>query len=196
MNHLTREDTLIQIMNNGFKKAASSFSLLIKKPVLVATAQSTTDAPAQELLGSSSDPEELVVLVTQIIGEICGKSFLILHQQGNQEIFRAINNAVLNQPLQEAFLLEIDNIISAAVIAELSNELGLEIYGDVPQLVKINSRDLQEYIQHETGSDHSERMIFNTTTFHWGSDDAIQSPFIWKLTSKIFDFIHEPKLTA
>src|SRR4051812_21706168 len=132
MDKLSRENFLIHVMNNGFDRAAASFSQLIKRPVKIINSQSILVRHDDDFSYISEETGELNILVTQVIGEFSGKSFLIFNTNESQEIFRTLNSAHNNQTLNEAFLLEIDNIMSASVIAELSDAFGLEIYGDVP----------------------------------------------------------------
>jgi chemotaxis protein CheY-P-specific phosphatase CheC len=107
-----------------------------------------------------------------------------------------MKTSVANAALREAFLMEIDNIISASVISEISNTLKLDIYGDVPQLSKIHARDLQEFLIGKTMTDEPSSMILTNTTFLLDSKEKVHPQFIWKLSSKIFEMISDKKITA
>ncbi len=196
MDARDRENFLIHLMNTGFEKAASSFSRLINKPVRIVNAQSILVRHADDFSYISEEHGDLYVLVTQIIGDISGKSFLVFSHEESQEIFKALNSSMSNQALNEAFLMEIDNIISASVISEISNALDLEIYGDVPQLAKVHARDLQNFLSKEVVHDVSSSMIFSNTTFQFDRKDRVHPQFVWKLSSKIFDLIPEQKIIA
>lgn len=189
MDMRDRENFLIHVMNSGFERAAVSFSQLVRKPVKITSSQSILVRHDSELSCISEEEGDLSILMTQIIGDISGKSFLIFNQEESNEIFRSLNFGSQNKELNEAFLLEIDNIISASVISDLSNSLGIEVYGDVPQLIKIHSRDLQSFMQSEISKDEPSAMIFTNTTFSFQSHDKVHPQFIWKLSSKVFDMI-------
>ena len=195
MNTQDREKFLVHIMNSGFERAASSFSKLINRPMKILTNQSVIVRQENKLSFVSEEKGELYILITHIIGDVSGKSFLIFNQEESQEIFNALNTKVQNQQLNEAFLLEIDNIISASVISDLSNALDIEVYGDVPHLIKINSDQLHDLMESEIEEDHS-TMIFSNTTFHFENRERVHPQFIWKLSSKIFDLIPQSKMTA
>lgn len=184
-----RENFLIHVMNTGFERAAESFSKLVRKPVKITSSQSVLVHHDSELTCISEEEGDLYILVTQIIGDLSGKSFLIFNQEECDEIFRSLNFGNKNPDLNEAFLLEIDNIISASVISDLSNSLGIEVYGDVPQLFKIHSRNLQNFIQSEIKREDPSTMIFTNATFSFPSHEKVHPQFIWKLSSKVFDMI-------
>ena len=195
MNTRDRDNFIIRIMNSGFDKAAISFSKFVNREVKIVNSQSLL-VRHDNFSYVSDEQGELYVLITQIIGEISGKSFLIFSQEESQEIFRTLNTSVSNDALKEAFLMEIDNIISASVIAEISNTLDIEIYGDVPQLLKLNAKDLQKFLAAEMQSEGTASIIFSNTTFQFGQKDKIHPQFIWKLSSKVFELISSDKITA
>jgi chemotaxis protein CheY-P-specific phosphatase CheC len=191
-----RESYLIHVMNAGFDKAAISFSRLVNRPVRIIKSQSVLIRHEDDFSCISEEQGDLYVLITQIIGDITGKSFLIFNEDESQEIFRLMNTSISNVALHEAFLLEIDNIISASVISEISNKLDLDVYGDVPQLSKIHARDLQEFLIGKTMTDEPSSMILTNTTFLLDQKDKIHPQFIWKLSSKIFEMISDEKITV
>jgi len=195
MESRNRENFVVHVLNTGFERAADSFSRLIGKKVRI------THSPAV-LLHHNNDFEciseergDLFVLTTQIIGEITGKSFLIFSEEESQEIFKILGNQSSAQ-LQEAFLKEIDNIISASVISDLSNALGIEVYGDVPQLLRLHSSQLREFMNKESHHDGSSSMIFSNATFHFEKGDQVHPQFIWRISSKVFDMVPLEKLSA
>jgi chemotaxis protein CheY-P-specific phosphatase CheC len=191
-----RESFLIHVMNAGFSKAAASFSRLVNRHVKIINSQSVLIRHEDDFSCISEEQGDLYVLITQIIGDVAGKSFLIFNEEESNEIFSLMKTPVANKALHEAFLLEIDNIISASVIAEISNKLGLDIYGDVPRLSKIHARDLQGFLIGKTMIDEPSSMILTNTTFLLDSKEKIHPQFIWKLSSKIFEMISDKKITA
>jgi chemotaxis protein CheY-P-specific phosphatase CheC len=196
MDLRSRENFLLHVLNSGFEKAASSFSRFINQNVKIINPQSILVRHDDDFSYISEEHGDLYVLVTQIIGDVSGKSFLIISQEESHEIFCALNNSMSNEALREAFLLEIDNIISASVIGEISNTLNLEIYGDVPRLSKIHSKDLQNFIGSEIAHDDPSSMIFSNTTFRFEKKDKVHPQFVWKLSNKVFEMIPATKISA
>ena len=131
-----------------------------------------------------------------MIGDISGKSYLIFNQEETEEVFRVLQTSVVNNDLKDAFLKEIDNIISASVISELANALGIEIYGDVPHLAKVSGPELEDFIRTELNTHDSQSVIVCNASFQFENHEKVNPHFIWKLNSKIFDLIPIQKITA
>lgn len=186
----SRENFLMHVMNCGFDKAAASFSKLIHRPVRIVNSQFVLIRHDNDFSCMSEEQGDLNILVTQIIGDISGKSYLIFNHDESEEIFRALKTSVSNEALNKAFLMEIDNIISASVIGELSNALKLEIYGDVPHLFRIHSSELQEFMNQDSNAEPSS-IIFSNTTFQFDTHERVHPQFIWKLSTKVFEMIPE-----
>jgi chemotaxis protein CheY-P-specific phosphatase CheC len=181
MEKNNKENIILGILQNGFERAAFSFSGIILNRVTV----SGTSIKSDEHFALGDDQGDLFILTTQLMGDLAGKSYLILNFNASQEIKASMGH--MTRELHEAALLEIDNIVSASVISDLSNALGIELYGDVPHLIKIHSSQLRQFLQSE-GKD-SEQMIFAKATFNINSTEKISSQFIWKLSSNILDMI-------
>lgn len=189
-----RENFVIHLMNSGFKRAALSFASVVGKSVRMTNSNSVLVRHDNDFSCYSEERGDLVVLTTQIIGAISGKSFLIFSDEESKEVFKSLKSN--DEQLKEAFLLEIDNIISASVISELSNALNIEVYGDVPHLNRVHSRDLQDFMNKEIKKDDPSSMIVANTTFQFDKGDKVHPQFIWKLSSKVFDIIPLKKLVA
>jgi len=183
MEKISKEDSILRILQTGFERAALSFSGIILNRVTVDGAS----IQRAGLFSSMEDKGELFVLMTQLMGEVAGKCYLILNFDASQEI--KANMGHLSRELHEAALLEIDNIVSASVISDLSNALGIELYGDVPNLVKIHSSDLREFLRLESEGSDFGQTIFAKTTFNINNTEKISCQFIWKLSARILEMI-------
>lgn len=193
---MDREKFIIQVMNNGFVRAADSFSKLVRRKVEIVHAQSVLVAAHEKISYLTQQRGQLTILTTHVIGDIAGKSYLVFNQQETEEIFRVLQTSVASNELKDAFLKEIDNIISASVISELANALGIEIYGDVPHLLKASGTDFETIMRAELDLEDSDSMIFCNTSFQFENHDQVNPHFIWKLNSRIFDLIPVKKITA
>ena len=98
-------------------------------------------APMEQLL--TYDKKETVVqyLCTELKGDLKGISFWGLSLE-NIECVQNIAAQKLGMPtpidnpeMKEAIMLEVDNILSAAMITQLANKMQLNIYGDVPKIM-------------------------------------------------------------
>jgi chemotaxis protein CheY-P-specific phosphatase CheC len=190
------EEQVINVLNAGFEKAANSFGKLLNRPISVNPSKSVLFHPFENHSAVSGKKGELIVLITPIIGDVKGRSFLIFSKEESEEIFKSLNASQKDETIKEAFLLEIDNIISAAVIAELSRSFGLEIYGDVPQIIKMNAKDLFSFLVEEAKKDPSSSMVFSNASFQFSNKEAIYPQFAWILSKKIFEQSPVGKTTA
>ncbi len=189
-NYQNREHFVIQALTNGLTRAASSFTKIINKSVHI-SANPPTLLNDNRFDYKERGEEFLYVITTQLIGSIHGKSFLILAQTGFNEIANTIGEKH-NQEVKVGFLMEIDNIISAAVISDLSTELEKEVYGDVPKLFKVTANDLQNFIHSHT-LDYS-GLIFQSELRIDGNECGSQ--FTWVLDSKIMELVPNEKLVV
>lgn len=194
----SRESFIIHIMNSGFARASLSFANFIGKNIKISNTQSgisrNNDIPV-----TTDGKGNLYILVTQIIGELAGKSYLILNEEQSDRLTMLAGHTAsvqIDEPMKEALLVEIDNIISAAVISELSEALQVEIYGDVPVLKKIPASSLQEFIAKENGHTDASNSVISTTMFQLSIDKHVHPQFIWKLPEKIFDMIPTERLSV
>jgi len=190
-----RENYILQVMNKGYDRAAQAFSKFIDVPVTKTQTRFVLirqEEPFTFLYDASND---IRVLTTQIIGEFTGKSYLIFDREECEEVFHAVSKSKmgLSDSLKDPLLLEIDNIISASVIAELANALNAEIYGDVPALHTLSASRLQELIRNDIEHTPTPSVIFTQTTFSFGNREHISPQFVWKLSSQVFDLIPAEK---
>src|SRR6478609_11850142 len=130
MEHSILVKNIGAIMDKGFAKAVKSFSQMIGCKLSYTHNTITLLDSDQKFPYVSGGQGNHMVLTTNMIGDLSGRSYLILNEQERLEICRSASPAKeLEVILQEALLLEIDNIISASVIGQLADDLGIEVYG-------------------------------------------------------------------
>lgn len=186
-----RESYILQVMNKGFDRAAHAFSRFIDVPVKKTHTRFVLIRQEEPFTFLYDEADDVRVLTTQIIGEFTGKSYLIFNREECEEVFRVVGKGKtqLSETLKDPLLLEIDNIISASVIAELADALHAEIYGDVPGIHTMSASRLQELIRNDIGQTPTASVIFTQTTFVFGDHQQISPQFVWKLSSQVFDLI-------
>jgi chemotaxis protein CheY-P-specific phosphatase CheC len=191
-----QEDFIIDVMNRGFARAAHSFAKLMGKSVKITSTKAGLIEHPYRFFYTDVKNVTFYVLLTQIIGELSGKSYLILNASECNALYDILKINEAPVELKEGLLLEIDNVISASVISELSNALGLEIYGDVPLLKRINSEDMQGYIEDEAGICNASSVLFATTNLCFDDEVDVNPKFIWKLSTRVFDRIPAGKISV
>jgi hypothetical protein len=184
-NYDDRHKLIMHVMQDGFSNAAVAFGKI--------TGCAIGHTPVVRTLASDLSviaPGDASLLVTQLIGDFPGTSYLVIPAIAEEMISRKVcfQRPQLGTGFREAFLLELTNIVSAAVVTELSNFLQAELYGDVPQLKRMEAINIPQYLSMDSEACIPSGITM-ATTFQLDSDNEIQFPFLWKISSKIFEFI-------
>ena len=191
-NKLLQKD-VTSLMNKGFERSAQSFSEMVKTPVTCANTKMVFMQSSHNFSWGSKHGK-LMVIITEVIGELSGRSYLIIPEDDRKKICASVlPTGQLNETLEEAMLMEVDNIISAVVISQIANVLNIEVFGDVPQVQYIKADQLSLLLDTRI-KDNVFEVLTCATTFYLNDHD-IHLPFIWKLSSKILSLAN-PTLTS
>ncbi|MEQ8478086.1 hypothetical protein [Fulvivirga sp.] len=182
-----------KIINHGYNHAAKSFSSMTGQKVTIEGSEVELCSKHDYLKDNLDHLKNITVLQTDVIGQIQGASYLIFNEQEKITVSEMTSAAFgPNSKLEDdVILMEIDNIISAAVITELSNSLKLSIYGDVPQLYQLKDiHDFHKYIN-EGNSDY---YLLTRTKFIFENHTSISPIFIWKMDKMLIEFVNATSL--
>nr|WKN39255.1 hypothetical protein K4G66_11180 [Tunicatimonas sp. TK19036] len=197
MNVLTSTEQKVaqEMINAGYTNAAQSFSGIAQQQVTIQTStlEIATESSDQLNLAKEGD---LRLVTTEIMGEMKGKSYLLLNESECEAIYQAClppgGSAESRKVMGEAVIKEIDNIISAAVITEFSNRFQVSIFGDVPYLFDGPEAEISRIIQADF-ADNAETgcYLFANTYFAFENNTKLQPQFFWKLPSDFLQRIKE-----
>lgn len=187
---------LEQIMKAGFGRASRSFSLFFSSSegtgvTLHAKSEDNSAVPV-----SSNKEQDVYILMTQIIGDFSGKGYLVLSESESFALVQKFKPNSDELHFRESVLLEIDNIVSAAVVAELADVMGVEVYGDVPTLKKISTKDVMNFIQHGWESTESPKHVVIHSNLDMEDGSQLRPTFIWKLSSSALDRVANSRLAS
>jgi hypothetical protein len=150
---VTKIELIQQAFRKGYEHAQKSFSLLTGQKILPGTMHIGFNYGVN-ILSEPKIMNNLTILQTEIFGESEGECYLILTPKEREYLCE--NNqqkAIYNGVGDLAFLLELDNIISAAVVTEISNVFDISVYGDVPRHMNItNWRVFVGFLQQKLNS--------------------------------------------
>ncbi|MFZ5999514.1 MAG: hypothetical protein ACOYW3_03330 [Bacteroidota bacterium] len=187
-SHSIVGDKLMQGLAMGLAKAAQAFSQMVNAPGSTSDFHCgnhdvnllSFDAGYQRY---SKIPRHL--LTTEIFGDVTGKCYLYLSQHDYAFVTRNIPEARPGSVnLREEFIKELDNILSATVISQLSNLLNRKMYGDVPVLVgQVQSR-LEDVI-YDDFNDQSDEVYINTSYFTFDGVENVSPLFVWVFDSSV-----------
>lgn len=183
-------DITKELFNIGLANSADAFSKLTKEKVLINGFDlAVMDTISMDQVLQEYTAEPLCVLTTAVRGNLQGISYLLFDQRDLERIGEVFMPKVAYQPgaplseFQEALLLELDNILSAAVVTQLSNFLNVFTYGDVPALRLLTASEALASFKAET---RQYDVIFNVRARFKSYQTNLQPSFVWFFSS---DFI-------
>ncbi|MEM6735365.1 MAG: hypothetical protein AAF620_04775 [Bacteroidota bacterium] len=186
-----------KLIFEGLSMAKASMEQILQSPISIEQIEYGTSDMDIDRFGG--DESEVHVIKTELMGELKGTSHLIFSEKEVKKLYEASlpKNIVEDESKESTimklgFLTEIDNMVSAAVITEVSNFLGLEIFGKVPTLKVIKAREINNYLA--DASSEFEQIIHFKAMFH-GKELDICPDFIWvfhnKFVNKIKDLVSQ-----
>jgi chemotaxis protein CheY-P-specific phosphatase CheC len=170
------------IISAGLVKAAESLSFFMNETITLNEVDQEDSLSVNTIEIEKKNQSNIHLMITKVIGELKGVCCLIFsEEEANQLRNTALPPEVLNSPemmaeMSDGIMLEVDNIISASVITQFSNMLKVKIYGGVPELRKVNSTELESYLQEEI---NNEMYLVSFKTKFKSSHVSFAPEFIW-----------------
>jgi chemotaxis protein CheY-P-specific phosphatase CheC len=170
------------IISAGLVKAAESLSFFMNETITLNELDQEESLSVNTIEIEKKNQSNIHLMITKVIGELKGVCCLIFsEEEANQLRNTALPPEVLNSPemmaeMSDGIMLEVDNIISASVITQFSNMLKVKIYGGVPELRKVNSTELESYLQEEI---NNEMYLVSFKTKFKSSHVSFAPEFIW-----------------
>lgn len=179
-----------------YEKASQSFSSLSGEHVSVKNFELFFgDAP--DLLQKIIKTKNPSILITDIIGEAKGRSYLVFSERDAEAIpemlIQKMKSLQSNPDFAEIILKEVDNMVSAAVITEFSNQLDLKIYGDVPKIIFPDEAN-REWLEDEIHFNENMFAILSSANFAFEDNIKICPYFIWVLDKQFYSVLNQKRL--
>ncbi len=185
-------DKLEKLISLGYKNSLKSLSLIVQevaeiniKPLEIWDVRKDRNRTFYK-----SYSEEIIILTTEIIGEMKGKSYFLLDKE---EVVALTNHCKTPESMTDAFLLEIDNMLAAAVITIFSNHCHLKMYGGVPNITKVNEQDFSDFVLQdlETLENFNGVCLVAETHFVFDGNLEITPQFLWFLPEEFVMAVSE-----
>lgn len=187
---ITENKILQEIIHKGYSRAATSFSSMLGHKVHIDNNRIDLLKNKNELAELFINRNNLHLVETSVIGALIGESYLLFTREEEEAICKMCRSAFGNENYMENELIlkEIDNILSAAVITEFANTLGIRIYGDVPHLFLVdNNEGFKEAIFKAESKD--DYFILANANFVFDGLVSICPVFLWRFEKKLEGFI-------
>lgn len=174
--------TTKEVVYNGLQHAAEALSFFMKQPMAV------VQMDVSDLAIESRGPvpvdkgDDACLLTTDLVGEVEGFCCLVFskeeaHLLQNKALPpEVLANEAMAATMREAILLEVDNIIAAAVITQFSNLLERKMHGGVPKLRRLSDAGLQAFVE-ERLKEGVHVLTFNAELK--ANDDSFSPAFLW-----------------
>jgi chemotaxis protein CheY-P-specific phosphatase CheC len=178
-----------EIINIGLAKAADSLSFFMHEKILIRSIDFKIVQLKDNQYLNDEDNRKYFVLTTDVIGELKGICYLVFSEEEANRIYKmSLPESILNseegmKEMGPAILLEIDNIVSAAVITQFSNLLNFKIYGGVPRL---EEKTMQAFKSEIISQTNAEDYMINFRAEFIASGENFNPQFIWLLNQKFF----------
>ncbi|MES2760885.1 MAG: hypothetical protein V4677_01710 [Bacteroidota bacterium] len=193
MKKLDTNELLIaeKLVRKGLLKAAESLSFFMNEDLGINELNFKIN---EEIDWPTKTGENIHLLTTEVMGELPGVCYLIFSEEEANKLREiALSAEIRNNPelvaeMNDAIMLEVDNIISASVITEFSNILKQKIYGNVPNLVIVNETQLKSLLNAKLDGD---MYIINFKTQFMSSNLNFSPEFVWLFGNKFLDSIKQ-----
>ena len=185
------------IINQGLSSAAETLSFFMKEPIVVEQIGVNNLGIADKTPLKLECTGKAYLLTTEVVGDLEGFCCLVFTEKEAEMLQKAalppevINDPVLFETMKDAILLEVDNIIAAAVITQFANLLKRKMHGSVPKLSSIDSSTFETFIQNRL-NDQSHVINFKTNFLAKGK--TFSPMFLWFMNKSFIDDIK--KLTV
>ena len=195
---LSEGETLFanKLINTALANSAEAFGKLIGQAVRLRASHLKVRPINEDLSRNISQYENIFCITSEIKGELPAYSYLVFSQADSRQIFGLYAtkpNQTIDQELGEAMLKEMANILTASVVTQLSNFLGIHIYGYIPLLSSDSKQNIKDKIEHEMGE--SAVCMYLQTHFITPSMN-IQPDFIWTFNPKMIEMIKKGVLST
>ena len=187
------EDHLKKAFQSGYANAATSLSKMTKDKINIDNfhhAVQKLDESCIDVPNLFYRTGENILVTTEVFGEVTGKSYLFLSQNDFDLLTKDLYSH--KDQIKEEYIKELDNILSAAVITKLSNELKMKMYGDIPLLIGRVSSSIENLVIDDF-NEELEEVYINSVTFSFDDHPNIHPLFIWVIDSNILN-VMESKL--
>jgi chemotaxis protein CheY-P-specific phosphatase CheC len=184
-----QNDVARELFSIGVASAAKSLAFFTQETMYIKHFDLTTVSGPNVLnFFNQATLDKNHILITELIGDFTGHSFLLLNQEEVDFMcHKMLPQSIRDKPEQVAMmtdnlLLELDNIVSAAVVTQFANLLSCKLHGGVPELVKAPFKD---YLENQFNIEYNLYALLFNVRFTTG-DLELEPSFVWFVDKEFF----------
>lgn len=184
-----------EIIAAGLNKAAESLSFFMKENISL---RETNFDISTKYNNQEFESKQLYVLSTELKGGLKGVCYLVFTEDESNEICKVAlppqiwNDKAKLSSMKEPLLLEVDNILSAAVVTQFANQLKIKVYGDVPFLNIHTEESLNNLINVQL---HPDKLIMGFRTEFNSLKSNFHPEFFWILEPDFMENVRQTLIT-
>ena len=171
------------ISQKSLQKSAASLGMMVRKKITIEDFELLDTFEGLDALDSSQE----ILVTTEIIGDVNGKSYLMLSEEVGSIIYEQVFGPKKPSITMEVVMKEVDNIVSAAVISVLADSFQVEIFGDVPYFFMANSDKTRDIISDDCINYTNEEDKFFIKSKLVCEDQNIKMLFYWIISGEIMN---------
>ena len=177
---------IYNIVDKALQHSARSFSAFINQTVSIEILD--INAWDSEVRIDFQKSETEYVIISDLRGEIMGRCYLSLKESEANSLFKLVLPPAYanDENMKNGILIELDNILTAAVVTVFSNVLQLNCYAYVPELLKIAGTTLGSLVERDI-TEKQFSIFFKTKFMIQGVD--LSAEFIWVLEKSFLEKI-------
>ncbi|WP_422359603.1 hypothetical protein [Reichenbachiella sp.] len=149
------ENDVLEVLTSGIDKTAGSLGVMIDQDVEIMEIELKQD-PSFLLNPEGGSKENMILLRTQLIGDVAGLNYFLISEKEAKAISGAIFSNEFEgevadlKELMTEFLKEVENVMAAATISELADKLDMSMFGDVPRIQSLSLKEISEIMNTES----------------------------------------------
>ena len=171
------------VLRKSLQKSAESLGMMIKKEVAFEKFEILDSCQGLDKLDDSQE----ILVTTEIIGDVNGKSYLMLSEEKGNIIYKNVFGSKNPAISMEVVMKEVDNIVSAAVISVLADNFQVEIFGDVPYFFNTEANKTLELITDDCINYENEEDKFFVKSTLVSNEVNLHMDFYWILSGEIME---------
>ncbi len=174
-----------ECIQSAFANSALAFAKFTYKEVKI---DSITIVSDNENNQTALLSDIIYILVSELKGDLRGKCYLNFTDKDAEALFElALPAAYIEDTvMQKAILLELDNILTAAVVSMLSNTLKINTYAYVPELIMGNKSVLDNLLNQDY---NEQKLVLQFKTVFSIANHNLETEFIWVLDESFLDIV-------
>jgi len=179
-------------IKSAFANSAMAFAKFTYREVKVTSISIVSE---EEYIESTSSNNHIYILVSELKGDMRGKCYLNFTKKDAESLFElALPAAYIDDAsMQKAILLELDNILTAAVVSLLSDRLKINTYAHVPELIMGTKTMLNSLLDQDY---KEEKLVLQFKTNFSITNHDLETEFIWVLDAAFLDIVELQTLAS